>query len=58
MKVKNRPAEYVKRSALPARVTDVRNLPEKNQKKPKDRDFMTVEIDKNFYFTFQPKSSK
>jgi hypothetical protein len=52
-KLKNRPENYVKRSDLPGRSSYAKKAKGSSANKPKARDFSTVEIDSNFYFTFR-----
>ncbi|SEM97671.1 hypothetical protein [Bradyrhizobium sp. OK095] len=52
MKLKNRPRRYVKRSDLPGRLLRAKKVVVGSERRPKDRNFATVEIDANFYFTF------
>lgn len=58
MKVKNRPGEYVTRASLPGRSAHVQRNEVKSHPQPEERDFMSVEIDANFYFTFRSKPSR
>jgi len=58
MKVKNRPDLYVKRSSLPGRCKGVEKVTATSNRQPKERDFMTVEIDESFYFNFRSKPSR
>jgi len=51
-KLKNRPVNYVKRSDLPGRSPYAKKAKGSSVSKPKSRDFSTVEVDSNFYFTF------
>lgn len=56
MKLKNRPEKYVRRSDLPGRTVRAEKGKVDSERKPQARDFMSVEVDENFYFTFRPST--
>ncbi len=58
MKVKNRPGEYVTRASLPERSALVQKNEAKSHPQPEECDFMSVEIDASFYFTFRSQPSE
>lgn len=58
MKVKNRPSEYVTRASLPGRSADWQKNETDGHQQAEERDFMSVEIDGSFYFTFRSKPSR
>lgn len=58
MIVRNRPSTYVKRSDLPERLSHVKKDGVKLAHASKKRDFATVEIDPDFYFSFRTKTER
>lgn len=53
MSVRNRPEEYMKRSALAASKSCPTRKEDLNKRPIKNRDFKKADIDDRFYFTFK-----